>query len=154
YRSWNEAWDSLFEIRDFDDSEEFRRELATFCAAARATSVPQLMAADGTCERERFMRLTIRQTLKSRKIKTEDTMIVCGGFHLFMDHDDPEPPPETPPGTVFTTVVPYSFFRVSELSGYGAGNPAPQFYQTCWDLEREGRGDNLLVEHIVAVLKH
>jgi len=39
YRTWNEAWDSLFEIRDFGgDAEVFRRELATFCAAARATS--------------------------------------------------------------------------------------------------------------------
>jgi hypothetical protein len=49
--------------------------------------------------------------------------------------------------------VPYSFFRVSELSGYAAGNRAPQFYQTWWELEREGRGQDVLVEHVVAVLK-
>ena len=153
YRSWDEAWDSLFEIRDFVDFEEFRRELATFCAAARATSVPQRVAEDGTLERERFMRQTIAGTLRAKKIKPEHAVIVCGGFHLFMDHDDPQPPPEPPSGTVFTTVVPYSFFRVSELSGYGAGNQAPQFYQTSWDLEREGRKDDLLVEHIVAVLR-
>ena len=44
------------------------------------------------------------------------------------------PPPDLPSGTVYTSVVPYSFFHVSELSGYAAGNRAPQFYQALWDL--------------------
>jgi hypothetical protein len=153
YRSWNEAWDSLFEVRDFGDAETFRRELATFCAAARATAAPGRIAEDGTLERERFMLRTIRETLAKRKITPEKAMVVCGGFHLFLDGDDPQPPPEPPAGTVYTTLVPYSFFRVSELSGYAAGNRAPQFYQTGWDLAREGRPADALLEHVVAVLK-
>src|SRR5262249_36587798 len=36
---------------------------------------------------------------------------------------------------------------------YAAGNRAPQFYQTCWDLARDGRPEDVLVEHVVAVLK-
>ena len=56
-------------------------------------------------------------------------------------------------GTVYTTVVPYSFFRVSQLAGYAAGNRAPQFYQTAWELARAGRTNDLLIEHVVAVLK-
>src|SRR5262249_35167529 len=55
YRSWDEAWDSMFELRDYPDAEHFRRELATFCAAARATTAAARIAADGTLERERFM---------------------------------------------------------------------------------------------------
>src|SRR5205085_1046945 len=27
YRTWNEAWDSLFEMREFSGTKEFRREL-------------------------------------------------------------------------------------------------------------------------------
>jgi hypothetical protein len=154
YRSWEEAWDSLFEMRDLgEDYETFRRELATFCAAARATSNPQRIEQDGTLERERFMMRTIRESLRQRKVKPQQAMVVCGGFHLFLDRDDPTPPPETPPGTTYTTVVPYSFFRVSELSGYAAGNRAPQFYQTFWDLRRAGRPQDTLVEHVTAVLK-
>lgn len=153
YRSWNEAWDSLFEMRDFDDHEAFRRELAAFCAGVRRTIPPQRITEDGTRDRERFMLRTIRETLRARKVKPEQALVVCGGLHLFLDRDDPEPPPEAPPGTVYTTVVPYSFFRVSELSGYAAGNRAPQFYQTLWDLSRDGRGQDLLVEHVVAILK-
>jgi hypothetical protein len=153
YRSWEEAWDSLFEIRDFEDTEVFRRELATFCAASRATAAPERIEADGTLERERFMWQTIQQTLQAKKLKPEQAMVVCGGFHLFLDRADPKPPPEAPTGTVYTTVVPYSFFRVSELSGYAAGNRAPQFYQLGWELHQDGKKDDLLIEHVVSVLK-
>jgi hypothetical protein len=153
YRNWDEAWDTLFEIRDFgDDHEAFRRELATFCAAARATASPLRMRIDGTLQRERFMRETIRDTLQAKKVQPGQAMVVCGGFHLFLDRDDPEPPPEPPPGTVYTTVMPYSFFRISELSGYAAGNRAPQFYQTCWELTAAGHAEDLLAEHVVSVL--
>lgn len=155
YRSWEEAWDSLFEMRDFGgDYELFRRELATFCAAARATTPRQRIEQDGTLERERFMMQTIREQLQQRNIKPDQAMVVCGGFHLFLDRDDATPPPPAPPGTIYTTVVPYSFFRVSELSGYAAGNRAPQFYQTYWELRRSGRKRDTLVEHVTAVLKH
>jgi hypothetical protein len=153
YRSWPEAWDSIFEVRVFADHEELRRELATFCAAARATTPAGRIESDGTLPRERFMWRTVRQTLKDRKVKPEEALIVCGGFHLFLDRDDPQPPPEPPAGTVYVTVVPYSFFRVSELSGYAAGNRAPQFYQTAWELARAGRGQDLPIEHVVAVLE-
>ena len=84
-------------------------------------------------------------------------MVVCGGFHLFLDRDDQEPPPETPGGTVLATVVPYSYFRVSELSGYGAANRAPQFYQTVWEHSTSERPEDepwvgAMVEHVTAVL--
>ena len=154
YRSWDEAWDTLFESQlDALDHEHFRQELATFCAAARATSPQERLIADGTLKRERHMLRTIRDTLKARKCKPEHALVACGGFHLFLDRDDPEPPPAPPAGTVYTTLVPYSFFRISELSGYSAGNRAPQFYQTCWELGRKGKTEDLLVEHVIAVLK-
>lgn len=154
YRSWNEAWDSLFEIGAVTtDTERFRRELATFCAAARATTPVERIEHDGTLERERHFMQTIRQTLARRRLKAKDALVVCGGFHLFLDRDDSTPPPDPPEGTVYTTVVPYSFFRLSELSGYGAGNRAPAYYQTRWDLMRSQREDDVLPEHVVAVLK-
>jgi hypothetical protein len=153
YRSWPEAWDSLFEARDFADHEAFRRELATFCAAARATTPGVRIRTDGTLERERFMLRTIRETLRKRKLPAGRAMAVCGGFHLFLDRSDAQAPPAAPPGTLYLTVTPYSYFRVSELSGYAAGNRAPQFYQTVWDLTRAGRGQDVPVEHIVSVLK-
>lgn len=154
YRTWAEAWDTLFELDAHNtDTEHFRRELAVFCAAARRTSPRARLETDGTLARERFMLHTIRETLRAKKLPPADGMVVCGGFHLFLDRDDPAPPPEPPAGTVYTSVVPYSYFRISELSGYGAGNRAPQFYQTSWELAAAGRSDDLLAEHVVAILK-
>lgn len=153
YRTFNEAWDSFFEIRNFDnDVELFRRELATFCAASRATSRKRRVADDGTLERERHMLKTINETMQSENLKPEDCMVICGGFHLFLDPDDKIPPPECPAGTIYTTVVPYSFFRFSEMSGYGAGNRAPQFYQTLWEMRKNDQPENLLIQHVVNTL--
>jgi hypothetical protein len=153
FKSWDEAWDTLFENPESADHDAYRRELATFCCAARATANPTAEAAGGTVERERHFLKVIRETLDARKLTPAEAAVVCGGFHLFLDRDDPAPPPEPPAGTVYTTVVPYSFFRVSEMAGYGAGNRAPQFYQACFDLTAAGRAADIALEHAIAVLR-
>jgi hypothetical protein len=154
YRSWDQAWDSLFEFGTYgEDRETFRRELATFCAAARATADRERVFQDGTLHRERFMWRTIRDTLERTKVEPGRAMVVCGGFHLFLDRKDDTPPPEPPAGTVYTAVMPYSFFRISELSGYAAGNRAPRFYQTVWDLDSRDDLESLLSHHVVAIVK-
>ncbi len=157
YRTWDEGWDSMFEIGHRHAShEEFRRDLAYFCAAVRATTPRGRMEHDGTLARERFMLRTITAEVARRKLRPADVMIVCGGFHLFLDRADPEPPPELPSGTVFATVVPYSYFRVSELAGYGAANRAPKYYEKVWD-HGDTRGEDepwvaAMIDHVTAVL--
>jgi hypothetical protein len=158
YRSWDEAWDSLFERHlwqaEEDGLESFRRELATFCAAARATANPAFMGLDGTLARERNMSACLTTTMAETGIEPAEAMVVCGGFHLFMDRDDPIPPPQPPEGTVYTTVVPYAYSRLTESAGYGAGNRAPRFFQTAWDLARAGHGsEDLLVGHVLRVIR-
>ncbi len=154
YRTWDEAWDALFEVgRLHATPDDFRRDLALFCAATRATASPERLEADGTLARERFMLRAIRQQLAAHNLGPQDAMVVCGGFHLFLDRDDETPPPETPKGTVTSTVVPYSSSRISELSGYGAGNRAPRFYQSLWDcLDDEEPWVSAMVEHVTFVL--
>lgn len=154
YKSWDEAWDTMFENPHQADHETFRRELATFCCGVRMTSDAATELSLGTVERERHFLKVIQQTLQERKLQPEQAAVVCGGFHLFLDRADTEPPPPLPSGTVYTTVVPYSFYRISELSGYGAGNRAPQYYQTCFDLIAENRAGDIAMEHAIAVLGH
>ncbi len=153
FSSWDEAWDTLFENPYRHDVEAFRREMAEFCCAARMTANAATEASLGTRERERHFLKVIREALAARGLKPEQAFVVCGGFHLFLDRDDPEPPPVPPAGTVYRTLVPYSFFRVSEIAGYGAGNRAPQFYQTCFELIAAGRADDIAMEHAIAVLR-
>ncbi len=166
YKSWDEAWDSLFERHVWpsgtaaagkagdERAEAFRRELATFCAAARATSEPAAAVADGTLARERFMLHTLKQTLAETGVERREAMVVCGGFHLFLDRADHQPPPAPPAGTVYTAVVPYSYPLCAERSGYGAGNRAPRFYQAAWEHARAGRSaEDLLVDHVLRVIR-
>jgi hypothetical protein len=153
FKTWDECWDTLFEDPHAADPEAYRREMATFCCAARATANPHTTATEATTERERHFLKVIRDTLVAKKLKPDEALVVCGGFHLFLDRDDNEPPPACPDGTVYTTVVPYSFFRVSEMAGYGAGNRAPQFYQTCYDLVAAGRPVDIALEHSIAILR-
>ncbi len=153
FQSWDEAWDTLFENPARDDHEAYRRELATFCCAARATADSRAETIGGTIDRERHFLKVIRETLAARKLAPSDAVVVCGGFHLFLDREDTTEPPTPPVGTVYTSVIPYSYFRVSEMAGYGAGNRAPQFYQTCHDLTQAGRAADLALEHCIAVLR-
>lgn len=153
YRSWDEAWDSLFELREFSGPEEFRRELAFFCAAARATASAHSLEQDGTLERERYMTRAIRSALEEARVAPGDAIVICGGFHLFLDETDQTPPPDIPSGSLYTTLVPFSYARVSALSGYAAGNRAPRFYERLWEAAR-GRGmSDVATTHAIEVVR-
>lgn len=163
YRSWDEGWDALFEgARRHPGSgmaqvEAFRRDLALFCGGVRMTTARERMEGDGTFARERHMWRTIQAGLKARRLKPEQALVVTGGFHLFLDREDREPPPDPPEGTLYATVAPYSYFRVSEHAGYGAGNRAPLFYERLWGALERGAGEEpaqvvAMVDHVVAVL--
>ena len=152
YKSWDEGWDSLFEFRQFASYESFRHELLTFCAAARQTSEKSQSDMAETLDRERFMMQTIRESIEQHGVDASEVMIVCGGFHCSLDQNDSTPPPELPQGTVYSTVVPYSFFQISDLSGYGAGNRAPRFYGSHWQ-QLIGNNDAPLASYTVDVLQ-
>jgi hypothetical protein len=155
YRSWHETWDALFETpRPQRTPEGLRRDVAIFCAAVRATVDPASLVDDGTLARERFMSKTIRETLADRQIPPREAVVVCGGFHVFLDRNDPEPPPPVPAGTLSVTVAPYSYFRIGELSGYGAGNRAPRYYEMCFDGQAAtGSHEQVLVDYVIDVIK-
>lgn len=155
YRNWNETWDALFEApRPERTLEGLRRDVALFCAAVRATVDPASLVDDGTLARERFMWQTIRDTLAGRNLRPRDALVVCGGFHIFLDRNDPEPPPPIPQGTLSVTVAPYSYFRISELSGYGAGNRAPRYYELCFESYAATKShEQVLVDYVIDVIK-
>jgi hypothetical protein len=155
YRSWDECWDSLFEVGlRHADAESFRRDMTYFCSALRATTAPQRLATDDTLTREAHMWQTITTTLQSKKLRATDAMVVCGGFHLFLDRSGATPVPATPQGTHFITVAPFSYARTSSNDGYGAGNRAPRYYERLY-LPNEAPAAaaiTAMVDHVVAVL--
>lgn len=155
YRSFDECWDALFDVSlRHADTESFRRDMAYFCAAVRATTPKARMEEDGTFLREAHMWGNIERVLRETGTPPERAMVVCGGFHLFLERSA-EPVRELPKGTVYTTVAPYSYLRVSSATGYGAGNRAPLYYErvfTCAEADPTTAPVTAMVDHVVSVL--
>jgi len=155
YRSFDECWDALFDVSlRHADTESFRRDMTYFCGGVRATTPRIRMEQDGTLLREAHMWRTIQNTLKETGTDPADAMVVCGGFHVFLDREEaPERP--LPKGTVYTTVAPYSYLRTSSHTGYGAGNRAPLYYERLYTHSVQDPTSApvaAMVDHIVAVL--
>ncbi|HEY7348587.1 MAG TPA: DUF5682 family protein [Ktedonobacterales bacterium] len=94
--------------------------------------------------REAFMRDEIRRAL-AEGYKPEEILVVCGAAHasalslegsdLSWDAGRVSEAKNAKAATL--TLIPYSYARLSEQSGYGAGNRAPAYYQQVW----ESKGD-------------
>jgi len=52
------------------------------------------------------------------------------------------------------TLMPYSFYRLSARSGYGAGNNAPAYYQMMWDCMQAGQAEDLPNRYMTALGRH
>ncbi len=94
--------------------------------------------------REAFMRSEIRRAL-AEGYQPKEILVVCGAAHasaINLDGSDfswdSERVQEAQSAKAATlTLIPYSYARLSEQSGYGAGNRAPAYYQQVW----ESKGD-------------
>jgi hypothetical protein len=91
--------------------------------------------------REAFMRRKIEGAIKSG-YKPEKIVAVVGAFHApvltgeFPAMTDDEFASLRRRASKFT-LMPYSYFKLSTQSGYGAGNQAPAYYELLWEaLER------------------
>ncbi|MHA2496216.1 MAG: DUF5682 family protein [Candidatus Hodarchaeales archaeon] len=141
HRTFNETWDSIFEIQGlYQDSQEFRRNLLLLAAAARSTIPKEGLEADATLKREQYMRYMIDSTLKAKDIPAKKALVVCGAGHAVALPTTQGKDVLTLQDscTVLNSLIPFSYFSVSEFSGYGAGNRAPLYYEKIWkQLQKE-----------------
>jgi hypothetical protein len=91
--------------------------------------------------REAYMRRKIQQAV-AEGLKPEQIVVVTGAFHA--SALGPEHPPMTDEefGKLRRresrmTLMPYSFFKLSTQSGYGAGNHAPAYFEMVWEAFNE-----------------
>lgn len=97
--------------------------------------------------REAYMRRTIQMALADG-FKPEQIVVVTGAFHATALG------PDLPPMTdeefeklrkreSKMTLMPYSFFKLSSQSGYGAGNHAPAYFEMVWNSYNENTAAGL-----------
>jgi hypothetical protein len=91
--------------------------------------------------REAYMRRKIQQAVADG-FKPEQIVVVTGAFHATAL--GPELPPMTDEEFAKLrkraskmTLMPYSFFKLSSQSGYGAGNHAPAYFEMVWNSYNE-----------------
>lgn len=141
-------WERRFEHNLSDGS--YRRASFEFGAALRELEqdTPEWRAE--SLVREAFMRRRIEQTI-AEGVKPEQIVAVVGAFHapvLTGDH------PAMTDGELASlrsrasklTLMPYSYFKLSSQSGYGAGNHAPAYFELLWDTLKRGTASSNLDE--------
>ncbi|MEW6306283.1 MAG: DUF5682 family protein [Verrucomicrobiota bacterium] len=97
--------------------------------------------------REAYMRRKIGQAI-AEGYKPEQIVVVTGAFHATAL--GPELPPMADEEFAKLrkreskmTLMPYSFFKLSSQSGYGAGNHAPAYFEMVWNGFNENRAEGL-----------
>lgn len=127
-RHFNEFWDAYFETPSYDPVL-FREALtayADFIAPADERD-------ERSAIRDKIMGEAIAAAIE-QGTKPEKIVVVLGAAHVAaLVRGDP-PVADRPLKTVPTAlaVVPYSYLRLSEQSGYGAGNRAPWYYERAY----------------------
>lgn len=90
-----------------------------------------------TVVREAYMKRKIQEAINSG-IGPEKIVVVTGAYHveglrgLAAGLSDEELE-QLPSVEVQKTLMPYSYYRLSSRSGYGAGNKAPAYYELLWE---------------------
>lgn len=131
FRSFEEFWEASFEAPKYDP-DAFRSALLAYADLVRAEPVDRSFHR----ARDAYMANRIAEAA-AKGFKPEEIAVVVGAAHAaaFVAKDVEPALAGTLSATVSTaaTVIPYSFPRLAEQTGYGAGNRAPQYYQRAHD---------------------
>ena len=93
--------------------------------------------------REAYMRRKIQDAI-AQGFKPEQIVVVTGAFHATALGPDLPPMSDAEFAKLRRrdskmTLMPYSFFKLSSQSGYGAGNHAPAYFEMVWNHFNECR---------------
>jgi hypothetical protein len=130
FRSFEEFWEASFEAPDYD-ADSFRAALLAYADLVRAEGDRSFHRA-----REAYMTRQLNETIAKGFAPSSVAVIVGAAHAAAFVAGDVDPALEAllaPTVASASTVIPYSFPRLAEQLGYGAGNRAPQYYQRAHD---------------------
>ncbi|MBN8246067.1 MAG: hypothetical protein J0L84_01340 [Verrucomicrobia bacterium] len=138
-------WERHFEQLDADG--QYEEAARTYGAELRALEDFSTPRAAENLVREAYMRRKIRQAVADG-FPPEQIVVVTGAFHApVLNLEQPAMTDEElarlrrRPAKI--TLMPYSFFKLSSQSGYGAGNHAPAYFELAWNARHAGRTPQL-----------
>jgi hypothetical protein len=148
-------WERRFEHNLEDDS--YRLAAFEFGKALRDEEDPPLWRAENLV-RESYMRRRIEEVIAAG-VKPEQIVAVVGAFHASVLSGELPAMTDAELARLRRrssklTLMPYSYFKLSTQSGYGAGNHAPAYFELLWDsLQRHELGE-LPGEYLSHVARH
>ena len=126
-----EEHDTFWE-RNFEQYEDYHAACNTFGKELRASGPVDAE----TILREAYMKRVITDAIKAGTC-AEKIFCVCGAYHVEgLKSNTPMTDSELkklPKADSSATLMPYSYYRLSTRSGYGAGNKAPAYFHLLWD---------------------
>ena len=126
-----EEHDTFWE-RNFEQCTDYHAACNTFGSELRASGVVEAE----NVVREAYMKRIILDAVKDG-IPEEKIFCVCGAYHVDgLKNNAPLTDAELkkiPKADSTATLMPYSYYRLSTRSGYGAGNKAPAYFHLLWD---------------------
>jgi hypothetical protein len=108
--------------------------------------------------REAYMRRRIEEVLATG-VKPEKVVAVVGAFHApVLSSEYPSITDEELASlrrrSSKLTLMPYSYFRLSSQSGYGAGNHAPAYFELFWETLQQNGLEELPLRYLSQVVRH
>jgi hypothetical protein len=144
-RDHDEVWEHLFEVRTptaLADWRSYFADVLAWAAIARLDYQRELLDADGTHAREAVMSAMIATHLNRGPV-----VIITGAFHTMallevLDGAEEGNWVSTHPAELDASdnawLIRYDLSRLDALRGYGAGMPAPGFWQQAWRARAAG----------------
>lgn len=109
--------------------------------------------------REGFMKYQIEKAL-SEGYSYEKMVVVTGAYHTSQLRNPKsraltqEEIEKLPRRKSKLTLMPYSYYRLSSRSGYGAGNKSPYYFEMMWQYMQEDRMMELPHYYMTAIVEH
>jgi hypothetical protein len=151
--SYDAYWERLFEHNLETDS--YLRAVALHSAEMRRMTEAwekdaEPLEASVNALREAYMKRRIQEAI-SEGFFPERIVAVMGAYHVSgvlrnvaMSDRDLE---ELPRAETRMTLTPYSYYRLSSFSGYGAGNYAPYYFELMYEVMEQGGLENLPMQY-------
>jgi hypothetical protein len=151
-------YDAFWERRFEHNLAENSYRLASFelGRALRDEEDPPLWRAENLV-REAFMRRRIEEVLAGGH-KPDQVLAIVGAFHAPVLSGECPAMSDAELASLRRrpsklTLMPYSYFKLSTQSGYGAGNRAPAYFELLWDALEHGDLDHLPMQYLARVTR-
>ncbi len=151
-----EDHDTFWERHFEQTAGSYQDACNAFGQQLRLTAADDELQTAETLVREAYMKRAICQAV-AEGVPEEKIFCVCGAFHVEgLRENAPmtdEEEAALPCLDCAATLMPYSYYRLSSRSGYGAGNKAPAYFELAWEALQSGSLENAAYLYLTRLAK-